>query len=398
MTILASAALRPVNAQEAADVVRQAGASKSRLRIVGGGTRRPLMCEADPGLHELHSSALTGVTRYEPEELVLSLRAGTPLDFVEGLLAERGQMLAFDPPHHVHLHGTLPARTTIGGVLGSGWAGSRRLSAGNVRDHLLGFEGVSGRGEVFRAGGRVIKNVTGYDLSKLMVGSWGTLALFTEVTLRVLPRPQHEATLLVDPAETATALATLRRALALPLEVSCAACLPDGRAALRLEGFRASVDERLRQLASALDVEGAARAIVGEESTGLWNAVRDVHPFLGDAPVLWRLSLPSTAAGPTVAAILGGQVGAALFDWGGALVWLAMSAEADADRVRTHVEDAAGHAWLVRAPSTLRERLPVAPPQPAPIAGLSRRVKQGFDPLDVLGDGPFTPMNNPGTG
>jgi glycolate oxidase FAD binding subunit len=393
-----SAALRPVNAQEAADAVREAGAAESCLRIVGGGSRRPLMCASDENTRELHSGALTGVTRYEPEELVLSVRAGTPLDFVEDLLAERGQMLAFDPPHHVHLHGTQPARTTIGGVLGSGWAGPRRLSAGNVRDHLLGFEGVSGRGEVFRAGGRVIKNVTGYDLSKLMVGSWGTLALLTEVTLRVLPRPQHEATLLVDPLEPSAALTLLRRALALPLEVSCAACLPDGRAALRLEGFRASVDERLRQLAPALGVPRAARAILADESAALWNAVRDVQPFAGEAPVLWRLSLPSTAAAATVAAVVGMQVGAALYDWGGSLVWLGMSAEADAEPVRAKVDEAGGHAWLVRAPESLRARLPVAPPQPAPIAALSRRVKQGFDPLDVLGDGPFTSMRNPGTG
>ena len=393
-----SAALRPVNVQEAADAVREAAAAKSVLRIVGGGTRRPLMCASDENTRELHSSALTGVTRYEPEELVLSVRAGTPLDFVEDLLAERGQMLAFDPPRHVHLHGTLPARTTIGGVLGSGWAGPRRLSAGNVRDHLLGFEAVSGRGEVFRAGGRVIKNVTGYDLSKLMVGSWGTLALLTEVTLRVLPRPQHEATLLVDPIEVDAALALLRRAMALPLEVSCAACLPDGRAALRLEGFRASVDERLRQLAPALGVPRAARAILADESAALWNAVRDVQPFAAEAPLVWRLSLPSTAAAQTVASVVGAQVGAALFDWAGSLVWLAMSAESDADRVRAKVDEAGGHAWLVRAPEALRARLPVAPPQPAAIAALSRRVKQGFDPSDVLGDGPFTSMDSPGIG
>lgn len=382
------AALRPVNAQEAADAVRDAADRQERLRIVGGGTRRPLM-PATGVARELHSAALTGVTRYEPEELVLSLRAGTPLDFVEDLLAERGQMLAFDPPRHMHLHGTQPARTTIGGVLGSGWAGPRRLSAGNVRDHLLGFEAVSGRGEVFRAGGRVIKNVTGYDLSKLMVGSWGTLALLTEVTLRVLPRPQFEASLVLDPTDAVSALSALRRALGLPLEVSCAACLPDGRAVLRLEGFRASVEERLRQLSVALGVQGAARTVVAEESAALWQAVRDVHVFVGEAPVLWRVSLPSTVAAATVASILGSQIGLALYDWGGSLAWLAMSAEAHADAVRAHADRAGGHAWLVRAPEALRSRLPSAPPQPPPIAALSRRVKQGFDPLDVLGDGPF---------
>lgn len=395
---MTSTTLRPVNASEVAEAVRAAAASATPLRIVGGGTRRPLVDDGTGARRELQSGALTGVTRYEPEELVLSVRAGTPLDFVEDLLAERGQMLAFDPPHHVHLHGTLPARTTVGGVLGSGWAGPRRLSAGNVRDHVLGFEAVSGRGEVFRAGGRVIKNVTGYDLSKLMVGSWGTLALLTEVTLRVLPRPQHEATLLVDPRAPGDSLALLRRAMALPLEVSCAACLPDGRAALRLEGFRPSVDERLRQLAPALGVPREARAILADESAALWNAVRDVHPLVGDAPVLWRLSLPSTAAAATVAAILGGRAGVALYDWAGALAWLAMSESADANDVRANVAQAGGHAWLVRGPASLRRRGPVAPPQPAPIAALSRRVKQGFDPLDVLGGGPFDSLTNPGTG
>ena len=395
---MTSTALRPVNAHEAAEAVREAVASATPLRIVGGGTRRPMVDDGASARRDLHSGALTGVTRYEPEELVLSLRAGTPLDFVEGLLAERGQMLAFDPPHHVHLHGTLPARTTIGGVLGSGWAGPRRLSVGNVRDHVLGFEAVSGRGEVFRAGGRVIKNVTGYDLSKLMVGSWGTLALLTEVTVRVLPRPQHEATLLVDPLEPGAAVALLRRAMALPLEVSCAACLPDGRAVLRLEGFRPSVDERLRQLAPALGVPRDSRAILADESASLWNAVRDVQPLLGETPVLWRLSLPSTAAAATVASILGAQRGAALYDWAGALVWLAMSEAADPADVRAEVDRAGGHAWLVRAPVSLRRGCSVAPPQPAPVAALGRRLKQGFDPLDVLGEGPFASLKHPGTG
>lgn len=380
--------LRPRNADEVVHSIAQAAAERASLCVVGGGTKRSLLA---PASAVLDLTALNGITHYQPEELVLSLRAGTPLDYVESVLAERRQMLAFEPPDYARVLGTQPARTTIGGVLGCGFAGSRRLSAGNVRDHLLGFEAVSGRGERFRAGGRVIKNVTGYDLAKLMVGSWGTLAVLTEVTLRVLPQPEFETTLLVEREHLGEALADLRAVLASPLEVSCAAQLPDGRSALRLEGFHASVTERLRGLRKHFDGKGRMLAIEQTESAALWKALRDLAPFAQDARLLWRVSLPSKAAADFVEAAAQRETCSALIDWGGALIWLALDAASASSgaSIREHAARLGGHAWLFRAPEALRGQLDTAHPQPAALAALSRRVKQGFDPQNVLGCGPF---------
>lgn len=383
-------ALRPGSADDIQAALLDADAAGSSLRVIGGGTRRSMMGVAAASMRELDLSAISGITNYEPEELVLSLRAGTPLHEVEAALAERGQMLAFDPPDYAALLGAGGARTTIGGIIGSGFAGSRRLSAGNVRDHLLGFDAVSGRGEKFRAGGRVIKNVTGYDLAKLMVGSWGTLAVVTDLSLRVLPRPQYEATVLVEQGDASVALAGIRTALASPLEVSSAACLADGRSAIRLEGFRASVEERQRQILGMFESRGSVRAIEEAESAALWRDIRDVAVFASDARVVWRLSLPSLSAATVVAAIAKSAACTALYDWGGSLVWLAMAGEAPADLVRGEVSKAGGHAWLMRAPVGVRERLATAPPLDAGTTALSRRIKSGFDPQNRLGDGPFS--------
>lgn len=378
--------IRPRNADELVAVLQQAGERASPLCVTGGGSKRALLA-SDATV--LDVSGLSGVTSYQPEELVLTLRCGTPLDYVYNVLAERGQMLAFDPPDYAKVLGTQPARSTIGGVLGAGFAGSRRLSAGNVRDHLLGFEAVSGAGERFRAGGRVIKNVTGYDLAKLMVGSWGTLAVLTEVSLRVLPRPEFEATLMVERADLHAALADLRAVLATPLEVSCAAHLPDGRSVLRLEGFHASVTERLGGLRQHFDGKGRMRAVEQAESAALWRAVADLEPFAYDARMLWRVSLPSSAAAGFIDAVARREACEALVDWGGALVWLATGSDAHAGYIREQASRAGGHAWLFRAADALRTQLGSAPPQPDGIAALSRRVKHGFDPYNVLGDGPF---------
>lgn len=378
--------LRPRNADEVVAAIAQASAERATLGVAGGGTKRALVA---PGSAVLDLSALNGITNYQPEELVLSLRAGTPLDYVESMLAERRQMLAFDPPDYARVLGTQPARTTIGGILGCGFAGSRRLSAGNVRDHLLGFEAVSGRCERFRAGGRVIKNVTGYDLAKLMVGSWGTLAVLTEVSLRVLPQPEFETTLLVERRHLGEALADVRAVLATSLEVSCASHLPDGRSALRLEGFHASVTERLRGLRQHFDGKGRMLAVEQAESAALWKAIRDLEPFAQDARLLWRVSLPPSAAAGFVAVISQREACSALIDWGGALVWLAVESMANAAFLREQAARLGGHAWLFRAPDGARAQLGSAPPQAAALAALSGRVKQGFDPDNVLGAGPF---------
>lgn len=378
--------IRPRNADELRALIQQANAEGTRLCALGGGSKRPMVASADP---VLDLGGLSGITLDQPEELVMSLRAGTPLDYVEMRLAERRQMLAFEPPNYAKRLGTQPARSTIGGVIASGIAGPRRLSAGNVRDHLLGFEAVSGRGEAFRAGGRVIKNVTGYDLAKLMAGSWGTLAVLTDVTVRVLPRPEFEATVLVEGPPLAEALAGLRAALGTALEVSCAAHLPNGRSALRLEGFRASVIERVRALCARFEAAGAIGVIEAEASAALWQAVRDLDGFALDAALLWRVSLPASAAAAFVSAVRARADCEVLIDWGGALVWVGQADARDARAVRELAARHDGHAWLLQASDELRASLVTAPRQLAAIEALSARVKQAFDPNRVLGEGPY---------
>lgn len=381
--------LRVSNVEQICEALR----SDVALRVQGGGSKRPLWRQDEHAPTLLDVTAFSGVTRYQPEELVLSLRAGTALIEVEALLDAHAQRLAFEPPDFGAVLGTGRARTTMGGVIASGFAGPRRVSAGNVRDHLLGFDAVSGRGECFKAGGRVIKNVTGYDLPKLMCGSWGTLAVLTELTLRVLPKPQHEATLVIESLDDVAAVKLMTQVLKSPLEVSAAAHLPGTppRTALRLDGFHASVTERLQQLRAHCAGAQPDHCIEGAESTALWRGVRDLDHFARDERVLWRLSLPATESARVVAEISRVAANEVLYDWGGGLVWMAMRAtdEASAALVRGEVAKVGGHAWLMRAPEALRERIATAPPQAAGIEALSRRIKDGFDPQNRLGLAPL---------
>ncbi|WP_420466735.1 glycolate oxidase subunit GlcE [Panacagrimonas sp.] len=364
-----------------------------RLRIRGGDSKLSMLGDIDVhGVLDL--SALRGVVAYEPGELVLTVKAGTPLIEVQMLLADRDQMLAFEPQDYAGVLGAAPGMSTIGGVIASGWAGPRRVVAGNVRDHVLGFEAVSARGEFFRAGGRVIKNVTGYDLPKLLTGSWGTLAALTDICLRVLPRPACEATLSVESLDDAAALGVLRRALAAPLEVSAAACLPrDRRALIRLEGFPQSVAERLRQLQALLSGAGDTRVIEDEASSAIWRRVGEVWDFHGDERTLWRLSLPSEAAAQVVAEFSRNLAVEAIYDWGGSLVWLAVDdAPNHAEQVRRVAQGVGGHAWLFRAAAGLRAEVATAHPLTAPLQGLSARIKAGFDPKATLPSAPLWPQ------
>lgn len=374
------------------DEVVDALRDEAPLRIQGAGTKRALWdCEGIS--RRLDVSALRGVTRYQPEELVLSVRAGTPVAEVQALLGAREQRLAFDPPDYAAVLGSVQGTTTIGGVISSGFAGPLRLSAGNVRDHLLGFEAVSGRGERFKAGGRVIKNVTGYDLPKLLCGAWGTLAVLTEITLRVLPRPEHEATLVIEGLSDVAAVRWMTQALNAPLEVASAAHESSGecsRTWIRLEGFRSSVAERIAQLTRMIGAAASLQLIEGSASEQLWQRVRDLHAWAQDERVIWRLSLPANRSADVVAAIAQQAPHEALYDWAGGLVWLAMDSrtEPSAALVRGEVARAGGHAWLFRAPEAMRRTVPTAPPQPAVIESLSRRIKQGFDPRGRLGFAP----------
>lgn len=382
--------LRPDSTAQACAMLREALARNARLRIQGAGSLRAIGAPHDATCAVLDMSALDAVIDYAPQELVITARAGAPVAHVEALLAQQRQHLAFDPTDYRRVLGQPGAGPTLGGVLGSGWAGPRRLGAGNVRDHLLGFEAVAGHGEVFRAGGRVIKNVTGYDLSKLMVGAWGTLAALTEVSLRVQPRAEREATLVVR-GRGASLLPRLVASLGATADIACAAQLPDGRALLRIEGFEASVQLRLRTLHAqwaAADVE--ITTLHDAPSAALWRAVRDLDAFADDARPIWRISLPPASALETITHIQARAACSVQVDWGGALLWLAMDDdELAAGVVREAAARAGGHAWLFRATPAQRATVATAPPLAPGLRALSTRVRDAFDPRRVFHDGPL---------
>lgn len=363
-------AIAPATETELAEAIRGANGP---LRVRGGGTRglgRPVAGEV------LETGRLSGIRLHEPGALTLVAGAGTPLAAVEAALAAEGQRLAFEPMDHRGLLGTSGA-PTIGGVVAGNVSGPRRVVAGACRDHLLGVRFVDGEGAVVKNGGRVMKNVTGLDLVKLMAGSWGTLGVLSEVALKVLPASEDQATLVFQGLAAGEAVAAMSAALGSAYEVSGAAHLPDGRTVLRLEGFAASVAYRMGALARHLGRFGAPTRIEAEESRALWRGVRDVAPFHGRMGDVWRLSCrPSEAAGLAM--------GEALFDWGGGLVWLLVPEGTD---LRAALPAFAGHAVLVRASEATRAAIAPFPPQPAPVAALSRGLRARFDPRGILNPG-----------
>jgi glycolate oxidase FAD binding subunit len=288
-------------------------------------------------------------------------------------------MLAFDPFDHAAMLGGPAGQATSGGVIDAGVAGPLRLSRGAARDHLLGFTAVSGRGERFVAGAKVVKNVTGYDLSKLITGSWGRLAAITDLTLKVLPAPAVRRTLAVRGLDPVAAVAAMARAMGSPAEVSAAAHLPDADGGpltlIRLDGFPSSVDARAELLGRLVDG-------IAPKEADPWQAIATAAPLPGDMP-LWRIIVPASRA-PALVARLPGQW---LFDWAGGLVWLA--SDTDTQTIRTASADAGGHAMLVRADAPMRATVPTLHAQPAPLAALEARVRHAFDPAGVFETGRF---------
>ena len=356
--------MRPTSTEELAEIVAEAAGSGRKLEIAGGGTK--VAVGAPREVERLDMTGFSGVIDYDPAELVLTAGAGTPLAEIEALVASRNQMLAFEP------HGA--PGSTIGGVVAAGVSGSRRVSRGAVRDHLLGFKAVSGRGETFVGGAKVVKNVTGYDLPKLAAGSWGRLFALTEVTLKALPRPPEQVTLAAEGLDTAAAVALMARTLGSQADVATAAAA-GGVTALRLEGFGPSVAAR-RALIEAM---GSMRVMPEGEAEAFWAALNNP---LADAAVLWRLSLQASRAAEVVDKGLGPWA----MDWAGARVWLACD---DAKAVRAAAEAAGGHAMLVRAPEAMRRTVPALHPQPAPVMALEARVRRAFDPAGVFETGRF---------
>ncbi|WP_400769275.1 glycolate oxidase subunit GlcE [Methylosinus sporium] len=380
--------LTPRDEADVAEAIRAALARDAPLSIEGHGSKARLG-RATQRERVLSLAALTGVTLYEPQELVLTARAGTPLREIVALLDAQNQQLAFEPMDHAALLGGARDEATIGGVIATNASGPRRIKAGAARDHLLGFRSVTGRGDVVKSGGRVMKNVTGYDLSKLVAGSYGTLAALTELTLKVLPKAETEETLLLSGLGAEKGLAALRKASGSPYEVSSLAYDPQAdAAALRLEGPRISVTTRRDDLTRFLaDFGGATSVLAAEESRAFWLRLRDAEPIAGEG-VIWRVSLAPTDGFAFVERLrgAGAPIVAHVYDWAGGLVWLRLetAADAHATAIRAIVDALEGHATLIRADADIRARVDVFHPQPAALAALTRRVKEAFDPRFIL--------------
>ncbi len=394
---------KPRHHKDIETAVHWAIAEGKSLEVVGHGSKRAL---GRPAQHDatLDLSGLTGVVLYEPEELVLSAKAGTPLAEIKALLAAKGQELAFEPMDYGPLLGGTKGLGTVGGMLAANLSGPRRIRAGAARDHFLGAVAVSGRGETFKSGGRVVKNVTGYDLCKLLAGSWGTLGILSEVTLKVLPRAQTEATLVAFGMDDRVAATAMAAAMGSALGVSGAAHLPDyvaGRfdglteaeasTVFRVEGVSASVAHCISGLKRVVRPFGTFATLNEAESRVLWRAIRDVQSFWADGPcgdrALWRIST-APGKGCEVAAKIS-PAAQLFYDWAGGLLWVAppVTQDCGASEIREAVTAGGGHATLVRAPAAVRASVDPFHPETGALAALTRRVKENFDPKGVLNPG-----------
>ncbi len=360
--------MTPTNEDELAAAIRD---TTDPVRIVGGGTRA---IGSAPG-EALSVAGLSGISLYEPGALTLVVKAGTPVADIETALAAENQRLAFEPMDHRTLLGTA-GTPTIGGVVAGNVSGPRRIAVGACRDFLLGVRFVDGAGQIIKNGGRVMKNVTGYDLVKLMAGAYGTLGVLTEVSLKVLPKAETEATLIIAGLSAPQAVEAMSAALGTPFEVTGAA-FDGSETLLRIEGFSGSVDYRKGALAARLaqfgkvDVEDDPAA-----SAVRWTAIRDVHP-ISDAPGdLWRISVRPSAAPEVLARLPEGS--RTLLDWGGGLIWAAVPEGTD---VRAALPS--GHATLLRGSPDI----PTFQPEPAPLAQISAGLRQKFDPRGILNAG-----------
>ena len=383
-----------------------AGCAEKRvpIEVVGSGSKRAIGRPVD-GTVTITTASLRGISLYEPSELVMSARAGTPLSQIEAELAARGQMLAFEPIDLAPATGGPQGAQTIGAVFATNLSGARRIQYGAARDHLLGVKDVNGRTELFQAGGRVMKNVTGYDVSRGLAGSWGTLAVMTEVTFKVIPWPETAATVIFLGLPDNLAVELLCAAMAEPVEVSGAVHLqapvagrlnhPGLRAmgkavtALRLENFSTAVNGRKQRLKEALKVYGKALELDHRETLEFWGELRRLSVMPNRQTQLWRISTKPTTAPKLVAAIKRYMPAEAFYDWAGGLIWLEVPATADAGtaEIRRAAAIHGGHATLIRAEPSVRAVVDVFQPLSPPVERLTRGLKAAFDPAGILNPG-----------
>jgi glycolate oxidase FAD binding subunit len=395
--------LKPRDEKEVVDSIVWALANSKTLEVIGQGSKRAVGRATKTAIM-LDCSTISGVELYEPEELVLSAKAATPLAEIEKQLAKHKQEFAFEPTDLGPLLGGTPDGSTIGGMVSVNLSGSRRIKAGAARDHVLGVKAVSGRGEAFKAGGRVVKNVTGYDLPKLIAGSWGTLAVMTEITLKVLPISEDETTVLTFGLSDARAIEAMMAAMGSACEVSGAAHLPQkiaGRitaqavsglngdvTAFRLEGISSSIAYRREKLEGILKSFGSLSRLAVTESKILWRSIRDVLPFAdGTQNAVWRISTtPSMGAkvGGAISAATGAQI---FYDWAGGLLWVEMPYETPHETAVRSALNGQGHALLIRASAAVRASTAVFGSLDSRLSNVIRDVKESFDPKRILNPG-----------
>ncbi len=387
-------AAAPYDEAGIAQAIAAAHAAREPLQIEGAGTKRGMLRPVQAA-RTLSTRNLRGITLYAPKELVISARAGTPVREIEATLAEHGQHLIAEPPDLSDLLGHT-GEQTIGGIVAANLSGPRRVAWGAMRDHLLGIRAVDGTGDAFHSGGRVLKNVTGLDLCKLLAGSHGTLGVLTEVTLKVLPAPERTGTIAIAGLDAEAGVRVLSAALGSPYGVSAAAWLPEEAAShtpalaghgesvalVRIEDFATSVAYRTARLVEDL-AHPQARQLDDTDSKAAWRAIRDATPLaVQPGEAVWRVSV-RPSSGPAILATTGLR---GFLDWGGGLVWLAGDPAAH-DTVTRAVTQAGGTWTLMRAPDAIRTAVAVIPPEPPALAAIRHRVKAVMDPGGILNPG-----------
>jgi glycolate oxidase FAD binding subunit len=398
----------PQSVEELAELVAEAAQAKIPLEVRGRGSKHEVGRFIQSG-SVVSTERMSGILSYEPSELVLAAHAGTPIAEVESALSASGQELAFEPVDLGPVLGTSAGQGSIGGAFATNLAGSRRVLKGAARDHLIGVACVSGWGEPFKSGGRVKKNVTGYDLSKVMAGSWGTLAVMTEVATKVMPKAEEVRTLLCLGLPDHTAVEGLCRSLCTPYEVSgavhvqapLAAKLSDADVAkaggavtaIRVEGALGSARYRIGKLKNSLAAYSPWLELDTVRSRAFWEEMRTLRMFAGSDRPLWRISTAPTRAVKLTSIVARTLDINVVYDWSGGLLWLdtTLTSDAGAVEIRRAVAEFGGHATLIRADRSTRAGLDIFQPLEGSLVAMTAKLKSAFDPGRILNPGRMYP-------
>jgi len=396
-----STVIRPATDWELTRYIREAIQAQQPVEILGGGSKREAGRPADAEV-TIAMNNLRGIRLYEPAELVMSAVAGTTVSDIEAELATQNQMLAFEPIDLGPALGQPAGQSTIGGMFSTDISGSRRIAVGAGRDHLLGMTAISGRAQFFKSGGRVLKDVTGLGLTRALAGSWGTLGLLTEVTFKVLPRPEETATIVIIGLSNELAVEAMCAAFATPFEVTGAVHLEkslvkhmqqedfrnasDSITALRLENFSTFLRRRIQSLQEALKTYGEIHIADNDISLAFWSELQQLSPMLNRDGQLWRISTLPDKGAHFVTDIKRYMDVEAYFDWSGGLIWLLISEadDAGATDIRRILATYGGHATLIRATTEVRDQIDVFQPLDHGTERMTRNLKQAFDPEAIL--------------